>query len=348
MQELEGRLGGEVAAFGDAEEDGVHRTRALRPGSAPAPAPEVFAAASAGDRGASRRVYAWLQDAVPRIARRCGGRWSVSEDMVEDLIAEAMIASRGYRGESAPGTWLFGLTRRVVASRTASAAWAPGQEVWERLRDAPDEGPERRLESRRELCHLSDALFHLQARECCSIVAVTVWGVPIDELAADLEVKPEIVRQDIHRARKRLERVLTYPWLGDDCAPLIHHAGCPAAQSGGRIADCTEFPPPCFAIFYQGFTTFEYHDFPNETLLDDLGIQFGARRFSRHGNERFWQAIESVEEEPKPGRARIRRAGALEPASGHVAPPPQEIARARVTPQVVHPSVSQFRRGRDQ
>lgn len=149
-----------------------------------------------------------------------------------DVVAETFLAAWRRQSELPAGDearlWLYGVARRVLANhhRGDRRRERLGEKLRQRLAAAaaadPGDAVPERLAVRQVLARLGDL-----DRE---VLTLTVWeGLQPREVAAVLELSPEVVRTRLSRARARV-RLL----LGNDRGPDGHVLDVLTAPKEGR------------------------------------------------------------------------------------------------------------------
>src|SRR5688500_12126072 len=77
-----------------------------------------------GDPAAATAIVSRHSDALARFAVNLGEREDV-EELVQDTFVRAFGSLHAFRGDSALGTWLFTIERRLVLDRRRAARRAP-------------------------------------------------------------------------------------------------------------------------------------------------------------------------------------------------------------------------------
>ncbi len=100
-------------------------------------------ALAAGDEAARARLYDTYIADVLGWCRRLGGFGVDPEDAAHDVFVVALDRVGSFRGDSTMRTWMFGVTRRVLANarRRAKTRRLREQLTGRRLAWAPDRGP---------------------------------------------------------------------------------------------------------------------------------------------------------------------------------------------------------------
>jgi RNA polymerase sigma-70 factor, ECF subfamily len=158
---------------------------------------------------------------VLRWVIRLGGPDLDVESVAHDVFETALRASGRFRGDSSPRTWLFGLTRRVVANARRRAAFRRFlglEEVPEpaALADLADEAAIAHQRRRR----VQAALDRLSTAQREVVVLADLEGCTAPEVAAMLEIPPGTVYSRLHTARKALRDALRAEGLGEGGLPL--------------------------------------------------------------------------------------------------------------------------------
>ena len=159
------------------------------------------------------RVLGW--------AIRLGGSRVDAEDIAHDVFAVAVRRLREFRGEAETTTWLFAITRKVVANarrRAAVRQWVGLDSVPELPSDV--EGADEQLASRRRRVTVQRALDRLPRaqREAVALVdleglsavdASALLGVPVEQDPQPGEcVGRRLVTSRLHTARRALATAL--------------------------------------------------------------------------------------------------------------------------------------------
>jgi RNA polymerase sigma-70 factor (ECF subfamily) len=194
----------------------------------------VLAAARAGDRKAMSRWLAQHEDAIYRFAlRMCR-----DEEAAKDVLQESMIAAArnlsSFRGDSAPTTWLFTITRSFCGKQRRRRKGEPAQyeplvsEAGEEIERAPFVDAARTPDVAAEGAEIdraiTDAIDELEASQRDVLVLRDVEGLSANEVGEVLGLSVEAVKSRLHRARVRLRERLA-PMLEPKLPPPS--AGCP-------------------------------------------------------------------------------------------------------------------------
>ncbi len=141
---------------------------------------------------------------------RITGDFALAEDALQETFLAAHAAAGAFRGEAAPGTWLY-----RIATREALRARAKRNRHAARDRAAADGAPKRPeadpsaptgwLEQTRGLLA---ALDRLPEDQRLAFVLLSARAIPADEVAAMLGVPISTVYTRAFRARVRLREIL--------------------------------------------------------------------------------------------------------------------------------------------
>jgi RNA polymerase sigma-70 factor (ECF subfamily) len=152
-------------------------------------------------RAHARQVLGWVI--------RLGGPHLDAEDVAHDVFAVAIQRLGSFRGDAAVATWLFAITRRVVANARRRAAFRR----FFGLHDVPEPidagpGPEEEVERLRRRRQVQRALERLPTGHREVLVLVDLEGRTAPETASMLDVPVGTVYSRLHNARKRFAEAL--------------------------------------------------------------------------------------------------------------------------------------------
>lgn len=141
---------------------------------------------------------------VARWAARLGGPSVDVEDIVQEVFVVVSRRFDGFRGESSFATWLFGITRKVVANhlrrlRVRSADVGPETSTLG-LTGSP---PDAELERRQAAQVFYTALARLAEKYRTVLVLFEVEGMSVHEISELSGIKLSTVRVQLARARKK-------------------------------------------------------------------------------------------------------------------------------------------------
>src|SRR5204863_3195332 len=120
-------------------------------------------------------------------AERLGGPELDLEDLVHDVFVIAQRRLPSFRGDSQIGTWLYGITVRVVKHRRRALRWrrlfrAPAPS---RSEEVPDDRPTavEELQRRQATAQLHELLDQLQERYRTAVILHELEGMPCQAIA---------------------------------------------------------------------------------------------------------------------------------------------------------------------
>lgn len=192
------------------------------PDLAPSPADALAERLRSGDPDACREMIDRHAARMLRTLMRLrGDRWD-AEDLLQETWIAACQAARDYRGDASLQTWLERIAvnaaamadrRRLALSRGAGVAPVrlpagpadDGAPTWE-LR-APDDS-ESAVIWRETLTELSAAVSALPRSLRDVLVLRDLQGASTREVADELSISEDAVKQRLHRARGQLRRAL--------------------------------------------------------------------------------------------------------------------------------------------
>ena len=170
--------------------------------------PALLAALRAGDGAAIDRMYRELAPSVLGWVIRLGGPDLDAEDVAHEVFATAIPLLPKLRGDARLSTWMFAVTRRVVANARRRAAVRRFFGLDEAREPSTDEGPERlvgRAQRRRAVQRALDRL-SAEHREVIVLCALEERSAP--EAAELLGVPVGTVHSRMFHARARFARAL--------------------------------------------------------------------------------------------------------------------------------------------
>ncbi len=185
----------------------------------------VLEAAQRGDRRAMGTWLARHEDAIYRFAlRMCRDEEAAKEVLQESLLAAAKNLG-SFRGDAAPTTWLFTITRSFCGKQRRRrkgepASYVPidGDELQQRPLVDGARTPEASAEGRQLDQAITAAIDELEAPQRDVLVLRDVEGLSANEVAEVLGLTVEAVKSRLHRARVALRDRLA-PLLEPGLAP---------------------------------------------------------------------------------------------------------------------------------
>lgn len=171
--------------------------------------PDDVAALRAGELWAVDRLYREYGAAVLGWTIRLGGPSIDAEDTAHEVFVVALRRASSFRGESSVSTWLFGITRNVVANARRRAAFRQFfglESVPEPA--APMADPGDALDRRRQRRLVQVALEALPTAQREAVVLVDLEGRAATEAAEMLGVPVGTMYSRLHTARHALAKAL--------------------------------------------------------------------------------------------------------------------------------------------
>ncbi|TNE88291.1 MAG: RNA polymerase sigma factor [Deltaproteobacteria bacterium] len=184
----------------------------------PRPSPATLEALRAGEPWALEQFYAEHARQVLGWAIRLGGPRLDPEDIAQDVFAIAFRRIHGFRADSQPSTWLYGITRNVIANarrRAAIRRWVGLDDVPE-LEERYEAGPDALVDARRRRRVVQEALDTLAPRYREVVVLCDLEGRSAPEAGELLQIPAGTVYSRLHYARKALANALDEQGLGRD------------------------------------------------------------------------------------------------------------------------------------
>ena len=162
-----------------------------------------------------------------RFARRRIRDAELAEDAVQDALLAALNALDGFKGNSSPRTWLFGILVHKIQdtfrregryvrepSQSASDEWAGDPmpaEAWSRLATADSEDPFAKLASRRLIERIADEVDDMPESLRQVFLRQAIEDESTEDVCRTLGITEANCWVRLHRARKRLsDRLAAY------------------------------------------------------------------------------------------------------------------------------------------
>ncbi len=171
---------------------------------------ELLESVAAEDLGALGELYDRHQADVRRVIERVTRRSADVDDLVQATFLKLPSLARGFVGGGSARGWLCGIAVRL-ASRNER-----GLRRWMHVltslpfgvAPAPPITPERHASAREELAVLERTLWKMSPKKRAAFVLVEVEGVPVEDVAAALQVPASSVRTRLFYAKKALRKAL--------------------------------------------------------------------------------------------------------------------------------------------
>jgi len=154
-------------------------------------------------------VYQQHFDFVWRLVRRFGVTEAHGDDVVQDVFLVVHRQLAGFEGRSSLRTWLYGITRRVVADhrkKQRRRRETDIEAVAERSSDRP--GPEDRMEQKQAMAFLNRLLDELPDEQREVFVLAELEQLSAPEIVELTGTKLNTVYSRLRLARRSFERAL--------------------------------------------------------------------------------------------------------------------------------------------
>ncbi len=182
----------------------------------------LVAACRRGDRNALDQVLRSYAPLLERQILRLSGAASDTPDLLQEALMRAVRSFPSYRGEATLRTWLTRIAIRVVQDhfrqprRERPTAFA--LDGSDDVRIATGLGPDRVVESRRQLERLVRHLERLNPTNRLAYILYEVDGLPIPEVARALRISRVAAKSRVFLARRALMKATNRD-------PLLHDLG---------------------------------------------------------------------------------------------------------------------------
>lgn len=182
----------------ETDSPGSESSRAVRDSAERA----LLAAIAAGDRAALTRLYTDYHPRLFKFVYRLTRSHAVTDELINDVMLAIWRGAGGFRGDSKPSTWIFGIAYRQALKRLSrkSLSFSAGFEV-DHLPHADNASLEREDWVRRGL----DALPPTQR---LAVELVFYLGLSYDEVAAVTDCPVNTVKTRMFHARRKLRQEL--------------------------------------------------------------------------------------------------------------------------------------------
>lgn len=137
-------------------------------------------------------------------AQRLGGPETDAEDIVQEVFLIVNRRFDGFRGESSFATWLFGITRKVVANHARRLlVRSSDRNPWASLNTSTGSGPDAELERRQAAQVFYAALGRLAEKYRTVLVLFEVEGMSVQEISNLCRINLSTAKVQLARARKK-------------------------------------------------------------------------------------------------------------------------------------------------
>ena len=167
----------------------------------------LVAACLAGDRSAFDPIVDRYRRQVYNICFRFAGNHADASDLAQDTFIRAYRGLRGFKGQSALGTWLYRIAVNVCLSRGASKS--PREEALgvERLDDAI-EPPDRTLLREERAQRVRAAIARLPKKQRATLILRVYHDLRHDEIARVLGSSVGAAKANFFHALVNLKKLL--------------------------------------------------------------------------------------------------------------------------------------------
>jgi RNA polymerase sigma factor (sigma-70 family) len=182
-----------------------HRRTPIGLANVSVPARALDQAAAFAAPASFDEAYRHHAQCVARWARNLGGADIEVEDVVQEVFLVVSRRLNGFRGEARFSSWLFEITRRIVANHRRRHRWRfwtgkPGL-AEATASQAPD--PAAWLDGRRAAALFYQALDQLPEKYRTVLVLFEIEGLSTKAIADLRELRPSTVNVQLLRARRR-------------------------------------------------------------------------------------------------------------------------------------------------
>ena len=163
-----------------------------------------------------QEARAWLDGLMRTYGQRIVSYYQYKlrdEELAKDLLIEcfyqAWRSRKSFRGDAKASTWLWTISRRVLAAHFEKKKRRANEVLTEEMPEASEDGRETLSEQQARRQALLACLGELSELVQRSVELVWLLGHSFVEAAELLDEKPDSVRMRLKRARKPLQRCLS-------------------------------------------------------------------------------------------------------------------------------------------
>jgi RNA polymerase sigma-70 factor (ECF subfamily) len=222
-----------------------------RPPDAGPPDEELLHRHLAGDPDAFGELFRRHKDRLWAVALRTVGDTEEAADALQDAMVSAFRRAGDFRGQSAVTTWLHRIVVNAAVDRlrrsARSVSWSGDEEALDALAarggpgeagvggaDSPGGGTEAEaVETRLEV---DAALRMLPPQQRAALVLVDMFGYPVAEVAAILDVSTGTVKSRCARGRARLFPYLSHLRAGPPATAQPRDTRAPQSDPSNTLS----------------------------------------------------------------------------------------------------------------
>ena len=179
--------------------------------------PETLERCRNGDEGAWKELVEVTYRDVYTLCFRILGDPNDAAEATQDAYLKAWRGLKGFRGDSLFSTWLYRVATNTAISKHRGRKRRQSHEAWtdeDALARVPSStSTETTAGARLDLEVVQKAMEELPEHYRTAIVLKDVYGLSIEEIAAQMKCSETAAKVRIHRARKKLKEIV---FLGVD------------------------------------------------------------------------------------------------------------------------------------
>lgn len=162
----------------------------------------LLEAIAAGDREALADMYRVYHPRLFKFVYRLTSSYSAADEVVNDIMLAVWRNAAGYRGDSKPSTWIFGIAYRQSLKRLSRKTLALADNL--DAADLPDDQPA----SLEQEDWVRNGLAALPAAQRLAVELVFFLGLSYEEVAVVAGCPVNTVKTRMFHARRKLEEHL--------------------------------------------------------------------------------------------------------------------------------------------
>ncbi len=158
----------------------------------------MLSAIAAGDREALTEIYRYYHPRLFKFVYRLTQSYTVAEEAVNDIMLAVWKNAAGYRGDSKPSTWIFGIAYRQSLKHLSRKQVQIADNV--ELEELPDE----KSAALEQEDWVRSGLAALPSSQRMAVELVFFLGLSYDEVAAVADCPVNTVKTRMFHARRKL------------------------------------------------------------------------------------------------------------------------------------------------
>ncbi len=162
-----------------------------------------------GDHEAFEILFHRYRPRISRFAARLTSRRDILDEVVNDTLLVVWQKAAGFRGDSRPSSWIFGIAYRTTLKKLGRTLRVKEQELSADVDPVDSEEPETLMSRRQSRESIRRALRSLSPEHRAVVELTFFEGLSYPEIARIVGCPHNTVKTRMFHARRRLKRVLS-------------------------------------------------------------------------------------------------------------------------------------------